>query len=830
MAASIIDTTPLRPAIEHLWRRALRIYPAFWVALGLIVWLTSEHFKSTAMAINTATLVQIHHPEWVRGPMPQAWSLATEISFYVMLPIGARLARPLIGTLGSRSQRVAALMWCMVGLYLTSVFFRLWLYGLANDWTPAALLWLPALIDYFAIGMTLAVAYVGLRSDTPLRDRLERLGRPAGMWWLLAAVVFVVLSQGGGLARGMESAGWPREMVRHFCYGVIALMLLFPLIFGDCGERKGLVRRFTSGTLMVALGRVSYSVYLWHMVFIVHLWQPFERVVERIWNVTVRAEWFDTAFGWSGLVERLDSRFATLAVIAGVPTLAVSAASYLFVERLALKLSRLVKRHRQDVTAIERAVSSLARSWNNAAFRLRLGVIGVVAAAVRFGYVFLAKRTESILEPDSVFPGDQFYYALAGDALADGRGFVVPWHDPSMTADFSEFGMTFRGSEALAAAPQAADHPPLTALVSAIAGFLPGEPGTHVVAQRLTMAVVGVVSVVVVGLLGRAVGGARVGIGAALLAALYAGFWVNDGLVMSETLVVAATAAALLAALRFHRTPNMAGAVLLGGCVGVAALARSEALMLVPLLVLPVVWMASGSWRTRLYRSAAALAAVVVLIAPWVSANLVRFNEPVFMSTNIGLTLAGANNPQTYEGGALGFWTLEHVEETVDVNGLDQSEASERYLESALNYARNHPEQLPAVVAARIGRVWSTYRPLQMVELNQGEGRERWASLLALAGYVVLVPAAARGWWRLWRAGQRTDAWIMGVPFVQVTLVAAAFYGLVRLRATAEIAIVVLAALAFSSWSSEVSATATPGDQVSKRSSDESPDPLTAAH
>ena len=744
IAASLLDDVPLRPALDHLWRRAMRVYPAFWVALGLIVLLTSEAFTSAAMAVTTSALAHIHHPDLVRGPMPQAWSLATEVSFYALLPVMARLLRPALLALPRRADRTTALLACMAGLYLLSVFFRLWMYGLANAWTPAAVLWLPAMIDHFAVGMALAVAHVGLSKGTPARARLDRWASSAGLWWIAAAALFLLVAEGIGLARGMESASWPREMARHALYGAIGFALLFPLVFGAGadGRGPGLVRRVASGRILGGLGRISYSVYLWHMVFIVHLWGPAERAVERLWNATVRTDWLGDAFGWSGLVAPLDSRFATLAVAAGVPTLAVSAASYWLVERPWQAAAGFVRRPVRQTTATERAVGRLLERWRAASFRAQMGVIAGVAAAVRLGYVLGAKRSESILEPDSVFPGDQFYYSLAGDAIADGRGFVVPWHNRSLSPDWDGFGVAFAGSEAITAAPPAADHPPLTALVAALPGLLGGGPGSHVLEQRLTMAALGVAAVVLVGLLGRAVGGRRVGLVAAGLASVHAGFWVNDGLVMSETLAVLALAGVLLAAVRYWRCQSAAGAAALGLWVGAAALVRSEALLLVPMLVLPVLWNAHRSWSRRLLRMGTAAAATAVLIAPWVIPNLVRFNEPVLMSTNIGITLAGANNPQAYGGGAIGFWTLEHADAVVDVAGLDQSEASAAYLREATDYALDHADRWPAVVAARVGRVWSVYRPLQMVDWNQGEGRETWASMLALAGYLVLVPAA----------------------------------------------------------------------------------------
>jgi len=852
VAASVIDGRPLRRARDHLARRALRVYPAFWAALLLITAVTSESFRDIGAAATTALLVHIHWPDHLIGPMPQAWSLATEISFYALLPLLARLIRPLISGSGApraRRDRIVGLLACTAALYLVSVFFRLWLHGLGTgaDWTGVALLWLPAQIDYFAIGMGLAVAHIGCRPGSLARVRLDRWASPAGWWWLAGVVLFVLVAQKLGLARGLAVAAWPREMLRQLLYGAVGFTLLFPLVFGAAGPRPGrsLVRRVVSGRVLTALGTVSYSFYLWHMVFIVHPWQQAERAVERIWDATVRSGWFDALAGWTGIVGLVDSRFMVLAATALVPTLAVSAVSYWLVERLGVAAGRRHNSPTIDPTPTERFAARAVGWWRTASFRAQIAAIAALAACVRFGYVLTAKRTET-LDPDSVFPGDQFYYALAGDALADGRGFVVPWHHISVSAadrvasEPLEHGLAAQA--AALAAPHAADHPPLTALAAAPAGFLPGPPGSHVLEQRLTMAALGVVAVVLIGLLGRAVAGRAVGLAAAGLAAVYAGLWVNDALVMSETLVAVTTAGALWAAVRYRRAPSLWVIAELGAWLGAAVLTRAELVLLFPLIVVPLVWACHSSWRTRLAQAAVAAAVAVGLCAPWVAANLVRFNEPVLLSTNVGTTLAGANNPQTYRGDSIGLWTLEHAEATVDIDGLDQSEVSSAYTSAAADFALGHPERWPAVVAARVGRVWSIYRPLQMAGYNQGEGREVWASLLALGGYLVLAPAAACGFLILRRnrrevvlgssarlvpcrevaladGGEpgeaalgssarlvparlgscRLDMWLLAAPFVHVTLVAAAFYGLVRLRVPAEVALVVLAAVALTS-------------------------------
>jgi hypothetical protein len=268
---------------------------------------------------------------------------------------------------------------------------------------------------------------------------------------------------------------------------------------------------------------------------------------------------------------------------------------------------------------------------------------------------------------------------------------------------------------------------------------------------------------------------------------------------MAESITALLVAGVLWAAVRYRRAPSLRTAVEIGVWIGLAALARAESLLLGPLIVAPLMWMAHPGSVRRLTRLAISGAAVVVVISPWVVPNLVRFEEPVLLSTNDGTTLLGANNPDTYGGDAIGFWTL-NANTEIDDDGLDQSEVSRLLRDDAVEFIGDNLSDLPAVVTARIGRVWSIYRPLQMAEWNTGEGRERWVSHLALAAWFVVVPLAAVGWWRLRRDGVAT--WTLGATLVHVSIVAALFYGIPRFRVPAEIALVVWAAVGICALSS----------------------------
>ena len=69
------------------------------------------------------------------------------------------------------------------------------------------------------------------------------------------------------------------------------------------------------------------------------------------------------------------------------------------------------------------------------------------------------------------------------------------------------------------------------------------------------------------------------GLLAAAIAVVYPNLWINDSLVMSESLAILIVAGALVVALDFDRRPSPVRAIALGGLVGLGALTRSEILL-----------------------------------------------------------------------------------------------------------------------------------------------------------------------------------------------------------------------------------------------------------
>ncbi|MDX6538495.1 MAG: hypothetical protein QOI71_105, partial [Gaiellales bacterium] len=319
-------------------------------------------------------------------------------------------------------------------------------------------------------------------------------------------------------------------------------------------------------------------------------------------------------------------------------------------------------------------------------------------------------------------------------------------------------------------------------------------------AHMLASALVGVDTVVIVGLVGREVAGPRAGLIAAALAALYPNLWAYDGALESETMAQLGIALILLAAYAWWRTPTRRSAALLGGAVAFGALARAEVIFLVVLLLVPLVlWRAGLQRRERVRHLLVAWLATALVIAPWFVYNLTRFDRPVLLSYGLEVTVDSASCDATYYGPLTGYWSRGCVEQALAKSGLpedtDRSVLAAMYRDDAIDYIGAHVSRLPVVVAARVGRVTGLWNLRQQAELDHFlGGREKELAWAAWWSYLVLAMLSAAGAVVLRRRGTLAFP-LLAIPALVIVTTAITF-GLVRYRATAEISLVLLAAIA----------------------------------
>jgi hypothetical protein len=309
----------------------------------------------------------------------------------------------------------------------------------------------------------------------------------------------------------------------------------------------------------------------------------------------------------------------------------------------------------------------------------------------------------------------------------------------------------------------------------------------------------GTLTIVVVAELARGLGGPRVGIVAAVLAALHPGLWSYDPTAMAETPGQFATAVTLLLGYRFWRSPSASRAAWLGGAAAAAALVRSELLLMVAILVIPLCLASRGTGRQVAIRTASALLWVGMVLAPWVGWNVVRYEHPVTMASGLDVSLSYAQCDESWYGPDTGYWTVfcgQNIRDDVADELIDESELGLLYRAQASAYIRDNIGRWPLVTAARVGRTLSIYEPARQVQLEHTrESREESVLWMAMVGSWALAALGAVAFWRPPPPATRMALLPLLAPLAAGVAGAAITFGTTRYRSAGEIGLVVLGAL-----------------------------------
>jgi hypothetical protein len=453
--------------------------------------------------------------------------------------------------------------------------------------------------------------------------------------------------------------------------------------------------------------------------------------------------------------------------------------------------------------------------WSTRRFFGLLGLVTAAGLAVRLGYVIGVRWDQKLW-------GDAFTYHFTANGLADGLGFQR-WIPKSFVRDAGNVLLNPPESWsriAVAVGPSANNRPvfPLYLAGWSVLGLRSYH--WHMIATT----VLGTGSVFMMGLVGRKIAGPRAGIIAALIAAVYGNFWVNDSVGTAESMAILLTTIILLFTYRAWEKPTLWRVVGIGALCGFSALVRSEFLLLAPLLVIPLLVrrQAGHPMKERIGWLFAAGAATVLVMSPWVIRNLTTFDKPVILGADGGVTLAATNCDETYYGPSLGWWSPEctiHVAlvkrdgrcravpaETAVVTEkrtCDPAEGDAVWNRRARQFIGDHLDRLPVVLAARLGRMWELYhpgspwghiQPNQKIAYDITEGRSEMAARLSLAQFYLIMPFAIAGAVIMWRRKQ-TIAPLVALPIL-TSFTAMYTFGNTRYRSIAEPALVAFAAVA----------------------------------
>ena len=277
-----------RPSpLRYYVRRAARILPPLWIAVGAAALLIPGAGSKAGDYIAHATLTHIYLDTPLTPGLTQFWSLATEVAFYLVLP--------LIASLAARGRNGAQWCWRVILVCaLMPLIGAAWMATVTALGHPAARLWLPGYVGWFAIGIGLSTWHAGRTTGTLPAARVEELARFPGTVWSLLAAVFLLSTSAVAGPLDLSEPTPGQAATKSLLYSIIGLLAVAPTVMTIPPAREPAALAPLTGRVGVWLGRISYGVFAYHVVLLELLgetpgFEPFTGRFMARWVVTLAA-------------------------------------------------------------------------------------------------------------------------------------------------------------------------------------------------------------------------------------------------------------------------------------------------------------------------------------------------------------------------------------------------------------------------------------------------------------------------------------------------------------------------------------------------------------
>lgn len=273
VVSRVLNERPLQSLRSYLRNRALRIFPAYWVILfvtavllpATIVRVSPTELQLDRLAeqptvlLRNAFLMHNYFADSMDTGIVPVWSLAVEIIFYLVLPfLGILTVHTAARTATRRGRTISVFVppLLLFGVGLATPLVMATLLSAETTFRSALARSFLNHADLFAFGMFLAIVMVSIEDGV--------LGLPR--WWrmpayaLLASLVLVTaLLVDRGTILSYKGAVF-YELLTSLC----AMLLLAIVVLPSADGSRSIVTRVLDTRLVVVLGLVSYSLFLWH--------------------------------------------------------------------------------------------------------------------------------------------------------------------------------------------------------------------------------------------------------------------------------------------------------------------------------------------------------------------------------------------------------------------------------------------------------------------------------------------------------------------------------------------------------------------------------------
>lgn len=252
IARSIVDGGPPVSVRAFLARRAVRILPAYVVAVAVVWFLRQPGLPGDWRDIlEHLTFTQVFDPKRVFFTIGPAWAVSVAVHFYLVLAVATVGLTHLCRRMPTRAGRVAVLAAVTLTLGAVSPVWRAWSFGVRQRTTTGSFTtWFgpAANLDSFALGMAVAVVVAALHGTRPIGARGRTALRLAGL----------ALLAGAALTRRADA--WSGVFFPTVCAAGFTALVAAAVLAPETGRWSRLAR----SRPLRGLGTIGFSVFLWH--------------------------------------------------------------------------------------------------------------------------------------------------------------------------------------------------------------------------------------------------------------------------------------------------------------------------------------------------------------------------------------------------------------------------------------------------------------------------------------------------------------------------------------------------------------------------------------
>jgi peptidoglycan/LPS O-acetylase OafA/YrhL len=252
------------PSVRRdFWKRFLRIFPVYIVTVTVaLVFIHANDDLGPRHWLTTYSLTDIYVRDVLAAGLTQMWSLATEVAFYLVLPL------LMLAAIGRRRHRlpVGRVLVVLVLMVLTSV---VWL-GYGSEQVPGAENravneWLLSFLGWFAVGIGLALAHVLHSSGTAPRmvaRSIDQLASTPGACWAMVLGLLLVAATPLAGPTLLVAPTQSQAVTKNLLYAVAGGLLVFS---GAFAVRGSTYSRVMSHPALRHLGHISYGIFCIHL-------------------------------------------------------------------------------------------------------------------------------------------------------------------------------------------------------------------------------------------------------------------------------------------------------------------------------------------------------------------------------------------------------------------------------------------------------------------------------------------------------------------------------------------------------------------------------------